>query len=164
MTFPDFVVICDRPEAILRDENNRLHSVTCAAVRFSDGFSVHAVHGVRVPAHVIDSPEKITVSEIENEQNAEVLRVMIDRYGLGRYLKDSGSTEIHTDKFGTLYRKAISNDEPIVTVKVRNSTPETDGTAKDYFLRVPPNITTAREAVAWGFGKTSTEYAPVIET
>lgn len=49
-------------------------------------------------------------------------------------------------------------------VKVVNSTPEPDGSYKDYFLRVPPTITTAHEAVAWTFGKTAETYAPAIET
>ena len=37
-------------------------------------------------------------------------------------------------------------------VEVVNSTPEPDGSRKTYFLRVPPTIGTAREAVAWTFG------------
>ncbi len=49
-------------------------------------------------------------------------------------------------------------------VKVVNSAPEPDGTFKDYFLRVPPTMQTARQAVAWTFGKESHEYAPVLET
>jgi hypothetical protein len=52
----------------------------------------------------------------------------------------------------------------MVMVKVVNSTPEADGSMKDYFLRVPPTITTARGAVAWTFSKTETEYEPAIET
>jgi hypothetical protein len=49
-------------------------------------------------------------------------------------------------------------------VKVVNSTPKPDGTYKDYFLRVPPTVRTAREAVAWTFDLDPTVYAPVLET
>lgn len=49
-------------------------------------------------------------------------------------------------------------------VKVVNSTPEPDGSMKDYFLRVPPTVKTAREACAWTFGKSENDYAPMIET
>lgn len=39
------------------------------------------------------------------------------------------------------------------------------GSFKDYFLRVPPQIKTASEAVAWTFGFDKVqEYAPSIET
>ena len=49
-------------------------------------------------------------------------------------------------------------------VEVVNSTPEPDGSRKTYFLRVPPTITTAREAVAWTFALGAGEYRPAVET
>jgi hypothetical protein len=49
-------------------------------------------------------------------------------------------------------------------VKVKNSTPEPDGLFKDYFLRVPPTVKTAHEAVAWTFGETPETYNPVMES
>jgi len=49
-------------------------------------------------------------------------------------------------------------------VEVRNSTPEPDGMVKNYWLRVPPNMTTAREAVAWTFCLSEREYDPLKET
>jgi hypothetical protein len=58
----------------------------------------------------------------------------------------------------------LSDDEPIVMVKLWNSTPEPDGSIKIYWLRVPPGIKTAREAVAWSFGKEEIEYQPLQET
>lgn len=39
-----------------------------------------------------------------------------------------------------------------------------DGSRKDYWLRVPPAMRTAREAVAWTFGKDSKDYHPARET
>jgi hypothetical protein len=62
-------------------------------------------------------------------------------------------------------------------VKVRNSTPEPDGSVKDYFLRVHPQLRpmidgglgdpqpmTARNAVASTFGLRGEEYHPTVET
>ena len=49
-------------------------------------------------------------------------------------------------------------------VKVVNSTPEPDGSFKDYFLRVPPDMQTAHQAVAWTFDKTVATYQPVLQT
>ena len=49
-------------------------------------------------------------------------------------------------------------------VEVINSSPEPDGEFKHYWLRVPPNITKAREAVAWTFGMSAAKYQPAIET
>jgi hypothetical protein len=36
-------------------------------------------------------------------------------------------------------------------LEVENSTPEPDGSHKPYFLRVPPEVRTARETLAWTF-------------
>ncbi len=104
------------------------------------------------------------MQRIDAESNAEVRRVMIDRYGTERYIVDGGATEVSRDRCGILYRKALAGDEAIVMVKVRNSTPEPDGSVKDYWLRVPPDVKTAREAVAWTFGVPAEEYAPSVET
>ena len=51
-----------------------------------------------------------------------------------------------------------------MAVRVINSTPEPDGSFKRYLLRVPPDITTAKAAVAWTFGKKPDEYLPGVQT
>lgn len=141
----------------------RLHNDTGPALE-CDIENLYFIHGVMVPAFVVVKPEWITVKHIETEDNAEVRRIMIERYGQAKYLVDSGAQEIHRDDFGILYRQEIPNDEAMVMVKVVNSTPEPDGSFKDYFIRVPPMIQRAREAVAWTFGKKEDEYAPCVET
>lgn len=66
---------------------------------------------------------------------------------------------------GTLYRCALGEDEPLVLVRVANSTPESDGSAKAYLLRVPPAVETVDQALAWGFGfERAVDYSPAIET
>ena len=138
-------------------------------------------------------PETLTVAQIDAEENAEVRRVMLERFGISRYIVESGSTPQHQDEFGVLYRRELANDEPIVMVRVLNSTPEPDGSLsmeeamqvfgetkvkrqltilgwnkparfKEYWLRVPPDMQTAHEAVAWTFGKTPATYQPDLET
>ena len=162
--FLDWALISAKPQRIERDERGQLHCETGAAVRYPDGFSVFSFHGVRVLEKVVVAPETITVSEIEFESNAEARRVMIERYGRDRFLKDSQAEEVHRDDFGILYRKNSFFDEDLVTVKVVNSTPEPDGSFKDYFLRVPPTMERARQAVAWTFGKEENDYAPALQT
>ena len=141
----------------------RLHNDKFAAIE-SDAENLYFWHGVMVPAFVVVRPDWITIKHIEEEQNAEVRRVMIERYGQDHYLQDSKAEKMHEDDWGVLYRKEIPNDEALVMVKVVNSTPEADGSFKDYFLRVPPNMTRARQAVAWTFGKEETEYEPMLQT
>ena len=162
--FEGIVFMSERPSAIHKDERTRLHNPNGPAVAFRDGWAVYYWHGVRVPQDVIEQPESITAERIESEQNAEVRRVMIERMGYERYILESGAKLIHSDETGALYRKELPEDEPLVVVHVVNSTEEPDGTFKKYALRVPPDMKTARQAVAWTFGMTEREYAPAIET
>ena len=61
-------------------------------------------------------------------------------------------------------RSDIPDDEPIVMIEVVNRTREPDGSFKRYWVRVPPEMGTAREAVAWTFNMPASQYAPEIET
>lgn len=146
-------ILQHRAEEIHRDEENRLHNLNGPAVKFRAGFlnaDVYCVHGVRVTKKVVD--KQFSAADIDAESNAEVRRVMVDIYGVANYLQDTNAELIHEDDFGTLYRKILNDDEPIYVVKVINSTPEPDGSYKDYFLRVDPNayggLKTAHQAVA----------------
>ena len=186
----DGICFCfERPNVLNLDSEGRLHSETASAIGFRDSYSLYSYHGVQVPEYVILNPEKISVDDIEKENNAEVRRVKIVRFGQARYLLESGAKEIHRDNFGILYQKEIKSDEPLVMVKVVNSTPEPDGSFKDYFIRCDPKLRplppgywpeerkreflnkqkpqspmTARAAIASTFGLREQEYAPEIET
>jgi len=162
--YKNIAFISEKPIQINWDNNNMLHNDSDLAVKYSDGYGMAMVHGVKVPDYVVLEPNKITAKDIEAEGNAEVRRVKIDKYGQSRYLIDSGAKEIHRDDWGVLYRKDVPDDEPIVMVKVVNTTPEPDGTFKDYFIRVPQETERAKQAVAWSFRKTEEEYLPEIQT
>jgi hypothetical protein len=148
----------------------RMHNATGPALR-SDVENLYFWHGVMVPAFVVTKPEWITLKHIGDEENAEVRRVFIERYGLSRYLLDSGAKKLGEDEFGELYRTEIPGDEPLVMVKVLNSTPEPDGSLKPYFLRVHPELRpllkdglgdsqapSPLNAIASTFGMTGKEY------
>ncbi|HEY9684583.1 MAG TPA: hypothetical protein V6C86_23580 [Oculatellaceae cyanobacterium] len=157
-------VVCDSPMEAHLDNNDMLHNENGPALRFRDGSEVFAIHGVVLPHNVIRDAATISVEQIDKEPNAEVRRILIQRYGEIRYLQDSDATEIDSDEYGTLYKKPLLGDEPMVIVKVKNSTPEPDGTFKHYYLRVPPYVTTARAAVAWTFDMKPEEYKPFKQT
>jgi hypothetical protein len=61
------------------------------------------------------------------------------------------------------HQSTIQQGDVWQAVEVINSTPEKDGTFKRYFLTVPPEMRTAREAVAWTFGLTAAQYQPQVE-
>jgi hypothetical protein len=157
--------VSDRPLQLKFDEQNRFHSESGPAVCFADGYQIYSWHGTVVNKRIVDEPESISLVDIRAERNIEVRRVLIERFGSGRFIAESKATKIHEDQYGTLYMQELNGDEPLVMVKVRNSTPEPDGSYKDYYLRVPPTVLTARAAVAWSFGVHDPEqYNPSVET
>jgi hypothetical protein len=161
--------VCEYPVHSRLDPEHRFHDENGAALRFGDDFQAHFWHGRRVSRDIIEEPGSITVDRIERERNVETRSILIERYGLERFLKDSGAVKLSEDECGVLYRKVFTSsdsmtDEPLVVVMVNNSTPEPDGSSKQYFLRVPPAVRSAREGVAWTFGLTEDEYAPEVES
>lgn len=101
----------------------------------------------------------VTLADIERETNTETRQVMIERFGIERYLREVGAAELDHSDFGTLY-----DIHGMKVVKVINATPEPDGSYKDYFLRVPPEMTSSRAAVAWTFGLQADEYEPAVQS
>lgn len=182
-------IISERPCELHRDNRGRLHNVRGMAISFSSGWGLRRWHGFKLPRCVLQHPERVTVARIDSEQNIEIRRAMIELYGEARYFVESGGRVISHDAAGILYRKRQSHDEPIVMVRVLNSTPEPDGIMtreeairifgeaakaavnapkgarfKEYMIRVPPMMATARQAVAWTFGLEHEDFAPILES
>ena len=161
-------IVSERPLVARTDDRGRLHADHGPALAWSDGLEVWAWHGVRVDARIVNEPESITVQEIDAERNIERRRVMIERFGEERLIREGGARIVDEDATGRLWRREMPSswprDEAVTMVEVHNSTPEPDGTRRTYFLRVPPDTRSAREAVAWTFGLAGDEYQPAVES
>jgi hypothetical protein len=164
--FEHVVILTERPCALdlARDERGRLHHPAGPLVAYPDGWAVWAWHGVRVPRELVERPDAITVAQIRATRNLEARRLLLERYGLDRYLRDADATMVHTDEVGKLWRCELPGDEPLAIVEVVNATPEPDGTHAMYLLRVPPTMRTARQAVAWTFEMAAEDYHPATQT
>ncbi len=176
------IAICsERPTIINMDDKDRLHSFTEPAIGFADGWNEYAIRGVSVPEMFVKDPASIRVDMITEEKNAEIKRIMVDLFGHERYIKESGASLIHEDKFGKLYRADLGDgQDPLMMVEVSDPYPSKmegeDGIRKHYFLRVPHDekvdpfhiikgeMKRAKQAVAWTFKKKEHEYKPVFET
>lgn len=116
------IMVSDRPTVIHTEQtglrgwgSHRMHCETGPAIAWPDGFALWMWHGVRVPQHVIESPGSITLEEIRAEQNAEVRRVMRERYGESRYLVETRARLLDADyegaRHGAAPRALIQDDE-----------------------------------------------------
>lgn len=166
------VIVSEKPTEIHIDENFRPHSRSRPALAFEDGYQIFAINGIHVKEHIVMTPDKITISEIENESNAEIKRIMIEQYNgddPSKYLVNSGAKEISRHEFNgrlyRLYRKEIPNIEDMVMLRCINATAEPDGTFKEFYLGIPSEITDSKEALAYTFPEeTAATYNPIVET
>jgi transcriptional regulator with XRE-family HTH domain len=102
------------------------------------------------------------------ELSARARRRLIVAYGPERYVAAVGEV-INVDVDGAgrprrLWRALRPWDAPLVMVEVTNATPEADGSHSRHWLRVPPEMTTAKAAVAWTFELNPDRYTELVET
>jgi len=120
--------------------------------------------GINVDRRIAFQPEMIRVEEVLGERNAERRRVMLDRYGYGRFLQDSQAEILDRDIDPggprQLMRVALEGDEDLVALSCF-----CPSTGRQYMIRVPPTTPTCRHAAAWiaGFDDPD-DYQPVQET
>ncbi|MCX8037718.1 MAG: hypothetical protein N3D11_11865 [Candidatus Sumerlaeia bacterium] len=163
--FDQIVVMSERPQRLQLNEQGQLHSVDDGpALQFAGEDGIWAWNGTTMSRDRYLAQIHASLARIRRERNVMRRRMLIRAYGEERYIRDSKALKIHEDEWGELYRVLLPDDEPLVMVKVRNATAEPDGSYRYYYLRVPPTITTAREAVAWTFGLRPEKYTPEVET
>ena len=160
----NFWIISDFPLCIYKDEQHRPHHETGPFCEWRDGTKLYYWHGVKVDQRIIEHPETITPEDVLKETNQEVRRVLLERYGYDKVLAYLGAVEVQQDSYGVLYETnklstfLDGEDELAKFVKVFD--PSTD---RVYMLRVPPEMKTSHEAVAWTFDVLPTNYQPTFE-
>jgi hypothetical protein len=121
-------------------------------------------NGVPVDERIAFRPDQLTTGEIMEEPNTERRRVMMERFGFDTFMAEAQAVvlDVDTDLGGPrrLLRVDVPDDEPLVCVSVI-----CPSTQRQFMLRVPPHITTCRQAIAWtaGFDDPG-KYQPRVET
>ncbi len=120
--------------------------------------------GVAIDERIAFRPAEITAREVLGERNAELRRVKMERMGFDRFMAESDPEVLDTDTDPggerKLLRVALEEDEPLVCVSVN-----CPSTGRHYLLRVPPDVSTCRQAIAWTAGfDNPDDYAPLVET
>lgn len=141
---------CNSPEAPTPDHVYEMG--TEDVVIDSDGYSEHEVLAVKELIPVVDTiykvlnDKEVTPKEIIAIPNAEVRRAVVEIVGYEKIVADAQILE-KSEADGTLLKIPLEGDEDIMLIHVKD--PSTD---REYFLRVPPKMKTARQARAWTFG------------
>lgn len=113
---------------------------------------------MKVTQKIVETPEKLAKKDWLDEKNLEVRRIIQDR--MPEFAKKIGGKTISKDTFGELLEIDLPNDPEKIAryVHVKDIS-----TTRQYFLRVPPSITTCKAGVAWSFGLSEEDYRPEEE-
>lgn len=139
-------LVCDRPIHLSFDAENRLHAEGHPAIQFSDGLSVYAYAGVRLPEQYGRlHPQQWRSHWLLQEPNAELRRVLIQGIGYGRICQELEVTELDAWQEYTLLEIDVEDDdEPLLLLKMT-----CPSTGFIHVARVPPDSMSAKEAISW---------------
>jgi hypothetical protein len=154
--FKNIAVVTPKPSAIHLDELGRLHGLGVPAVAY-EGFNLYAYHGVRLPEkYGVVQPNQWQAKWLLEENNAELRRILIQEIGYARICQELQAIELDTWQEYTLIKIDSDVDlEPIYLLKMT-----CPSTGHIHALRVPPDVKSAREAIAWvNWGINSEEFA-----
>jgi hypothetical protein len=149
-----------KPLRLKLDRQGHFHSDDGKCVEYRDGWGFYAWHGLQVSAKIILHPEQITREEWQRERNIEIRRIMQERMGGKHLIELMGSRSIDQGQRGELLAIDLVNDPELIAHYVYVKDPSTD---QEYYLRVPPSIQQADEALAWTFGLRDHTYQPIEE-
>jgi hypothetical protein len=122
-----------------------LHGEGTPAIAYSDGNSQYYYRGVLLPEKYSVHPHQWQSAWLLTEENAELRRVLIQGIGYTRVCQELGAVELDSWREYTLLRIDQNIDvEPIYLLKMT-----CPSTAYIHATRVPPTMTSAREAIRW---------------
>jgi hypothetical protein len=143
--FEKTCIICDRPIKLLFDNEYRLHAEGEPAIEFADGYSLYLYRGVSLPEKYQIHPHQWQARWLLEEHNAELRRVLIQGIGYSRICQELHATELDAWQEYTLLKIDTEVDiEPIYLLKMT-----CPSTGFIHATRVPPNTSSARQAIRW---------------
>ncbi|MFB2875752.1 DUF6745 domain-containing protein [Floridanema aerugineum] len=131
---------------VMRIQNEQLHADGKPAVQWSDWECYYFWRGVPIPQKYGAVLSQNWRSQwLLQEPNAELRRVLIQGIGYDRIVQDLEAVELDAwREYSLLMVQADIDVEPICLLKM--TCPSTNHI---HVLRTPPDITSAREAIAW---------------
>ena len=161
--------VSERHNTLRLDDRGRLHCADGPAVTYPDGWSIYAVHGVRVSERIVMHPESFTSEELAKEPNSEVLRIIGERLGWSVFLDKIGAVVVDTyvDPDTKLVYELLDLAErkgPDQPRWLRMRSPKLlDGSEPTYVEKVHPDLTHAIAARNWQFRKPDGTWPSVKE-
>lgn len=145
--YDDVVVIMDRPLEINLLPDGNLHNESGPAISYRDGVKHWYIGGHQVNERIVLHPEELTVEEIKKEQNAEVRRIMMSRYGVGKYMKETSAVIIDKDEYFNMPRILVKlDDNSRWLIGTDGGSRDENGKGRVYYMPVTSDTTTCKKA------------------
>lgn len=141
----NIVYVSRRPVEIHFNDEGQLHNEEGMSCAFADGWGIYTLNGVSVDEQIVMRPETQTLKQIRDEENEEVRRIRIERYGWDNYLTETGASlvdERQNDIEGT-------NEFLFETDDMKALLCACPSTGKEFVLEVPPETKTCKDAQSW---------------
>jgi hypothetical protein len=153
-------LMSERPAKLGCDDLGFLHDESGPALVYPGNLAVYFFSGIAVPAMAVTIPtddiQSTMIYRAAREGKAELERVLSLRVTHQRCFKPYEYTI--TDSYGRLHCRTRPHMPDVKILHVTNSTAEPDGSFKEYRLRVPPEMLSPLQAVAWTFNMRPEEY------
>ncbi|WP_052128221.1 DUF6745 domain-containing protein [Neosynechococcus sphagnicola] len=142
--FKFMCLVCDRPTNYGFDDQGNFHGENQPAIQFADASFINIHHGLILPKAYQVSYDQWRADWLLTETNAELRRMLIQTFGYERICQELKALEIDRWQEYTLLQIPMEDEESIQLLKM--TCPSTNHI---HVLRVPPEMTSAREAIAW---------------
>lgn len=148
--YEEACIVCRNPIFVGWDDQNRVSATDRPAIEWADGFKIWAIEGHLADEQLIMHPETQTLEQIQKEENEEVRRIRINRYGWSKFIQDVGGEvrdvqSIRNGTEGKVWMESLMharNENMDYTVLLTYD----PSTGRPYALEVPPDTMTCEQA------------------
>lgn len=143
-----FVIACDRPKLIKRDEEGQLHSETGPAIEWRDDWSISFWHGTSIPAEWLTQP--IDPAIALTWENIEQRRCAAEIIGWDKVLDQLDTKVLDVDvdpQIGTLVEVSLPDHGPCKFLRVLEAS-----TGRKFAIYAAADATSALDAQAKSYG------------
>ena len=153
--------ISERHNVLNRDTQGRLHKDEGAALSYPDGWSIYALHGVRMKAEYVITPaEKLDPRTVLSEKNVDTRRELIRKVGVERMLEMIPNRVI--DSSGNYSLLGVDLSDQIKNAKFLKMLNPSLGVW--HVEGVHPSCNTVQQAINWRAGNIEKDWKPSILT
>ncbi len=141
----EFCMISDFPESLTVDAQNRPHNDTGPFCRWRDGSALYALHGVNVPAWVLETPkDQIDPKKVLALENVDQRAAIIRHIGVVEMLAHLQPKTLDKKDDYELLEVSIGYPEPRIYLRMSNPSEP-----KIHIEAVARECSTVNEALMW---------------